>query len=223
MTSKEPAPASFSVVIPMKPLRAAKSRLNVTPTTRHGLVRAMFTDTPTGVLRSDRVASVLVVTGDPTLAEVAELHGAQAVPEPQSGGLNQALMRGWSRARAVAPSDAVVLMLGDLPGIETEDLEDLLETFTHQPSPTLVADRAGTGTTMLVVPAGVRPVLAFGPGSSERHRQLGYVDALNECPSLRHDVDQVSDLEEVLASATRASCTRWAVASLYQGVCRTDR
>lgn len=64
------------VVIPVKPLTVAKSRIDLTAARRSELAVSMFRDTLRAVTRSSRVLHVVCVTSDPVVASVAEGAGA---------------------------------------------------------------------------------------------------------------------------------------------------
>ncbi|WP_263729147.1 hypothetical protein [Cellulomonas sp. SG140] len=75
--------------MPVKDARRGKTRLSavLSPGHRAELVRAMALDTLLAALACDRVAQVLVVTVDPSVAaEVTGLEGATVVPEPPHAG-----------------------------------------------------------------------------------------------------------------------------------------
>jgi 2-phospho-L-lactate guanylyltransferase len=79
-----------------------------------------------------------------------------------------------------------------------------------------VADRGGTGTTLLTAAPGRPPRPRFGPASAAAHRSAGAVELSGHWPSLRHDVDTAADLlaaaELGLGPATSAWTASHAVA-----------
>ncbi len=76
---------SWSVVVPLKPLALAKSRLAAAGGVRRALALAFALDTVAAALACEAVADVTVVTDDPTAgAELAAL-GAFVVPDAPGG------------------------------------------------------------------------------------------------------------------------------------------
>ncbi|HET9256225.1 MAG TPA: 2-phospho-L-lactate guanylyltransferase, partial [Pseudonocardiaceae bacterium] len=56
------------------------------------------------------------------------------------------------------------------------------------------ADRAGTGTTLLLAPPGRALEPGFGPGSAAAHHASGARELTGDWPGLRCDVDTREDL-----------------------------
>ena len=100
---------SWSVLIPVKVLAEAKSRLaSLAGTRRAELALALASDTVTAVLASDAVARVIVITDDQDAAVALAALGAMVVPDEPRAGLNQALRHGGAvrrPARAAARAD----------------------------------------------------------------------------------------------------------------------
>ncbi|MGW5672573.1 2-phospho-L-lactate guanylyltransferase, partial [Micromonospora sp. NPDC003776] len=80
---------SWTVVVPVKRLGAAKSRLRgaLSGVPHEELALALAADTVRAVRACPAVAEVLVVTDDPRVAVEVAAAGARAVPDP-AGGLN---------------------------------------------------------------------------------------------------------------------------------------
>ncbi len=190
----------WSVVVPAKRLAVAKTRLS--PLTapdgdlHADLVLALLADTVTAALAAADgdavVADVVVVTDDPRAAALVTALGARTVPDEPDGGLNAALAHG---ARAVRTA-AVAALSSDLPALRPAELGAALRAAGDSPR-TLVADAAGTGTTLLTACGGdLAP--RFGPGSAARHVAGGALPLTGELPGLRRDVDTPADLVEAL-------------------------
>lgn len=191
---------TWVVVVPVKDARRGKTRLSavLSPGHRAELVRAMALDTLQAALACDRVAQVLVVTADPSVAaEVIGLEGATVVPEPphagQRSGLDAAALAGAAAARRGGPVPVAVL-LGDVPTLQPADLAAAL-TAADGVDRGLVTDAAGSGTTLLTI--GPRTDLdpRFGTGSAAAHRRLGHLPLdVPDGSTLRRDVDVPADL-----------------------------
>ena len=194
----------WTVVIPVKRLGAAKSRLRgAVPGEWHEqLALAMIRDTVTAVLRAAEVTRLLVVTDDPAAAAAVTPLGAEAVPDLPAAGLNAAFAYGADRVAGLGGPRAA--LTGDLPALTGADLGEVLRTVTRR---SFVADAAGTGTVLLAAPAGVPLDPRFGPGSAAAHAASGALPLAGDWPGLRQDVDTPTDLREVLTlGAGRQTC-----------------
>jgi 2-phospho-L-lactate/phosphoenolpyruvate guanylyltransferase len=199
----------WSVVVPAKALRLAKTRLGPTGTraAHEELVLAMLGDVLDAVLGCPVVGSAWVVTDDPRAAAVAASSGARPVPGAPAG-LDAALRHG----AAVAANPLVATLHSDLPALRPAELAAALDAAAaHRRS--FVADADGTGTTLLAVTDGVLEP-AFGPGSAAAHAASGAVPLEGAWPGLRRDVDTPAHLAEAALlgtgprtrAALRAAC-----------------
>lgn len=188
------------VVVPVKTLASAKSRLaELAGDLRPALALAMAVDTVSAAARTDGVAEVIVVTADPDVAAGVSAFATPVTEEPR--GLIAAFEFGIATARKRHAERKVALLVSDLPALRPNELELALR---HAALGNLVvADAAGTGSTLLAspTPALLRP--AFGDGSLARHRDLGAapLDPAGTLGlfGLRQDVDTPADLEAALA------------------------
>ena len=71
---------SWAVVVPVKRLELAKTRLSVRPELRRELALAMATDTVAACRHTDGVVDVVVVTDD-ELAELDAVYGSKMRPD----------------------------------------------------------------------------------------------------------------------------------------------
>ena len=180
---------SFALLVPVKTLSLAKSRLSVAGDLhREPLMRAFALDAIAAATRSPAVAQVHVVTDDPGF----DVEGVLRIPDEGDGDLNRALHHASLRVRLVDPDLAVAAMCADLPSLRTEDLTDALSAGLT--SRWFVADTAGTGTTLLAAGPGVELQPHFGEGSARRHEESGASPVRAELTSLRLDVDTEDDL-----------------------------
>ncbi|GHD44060.1 2-phospho-L-lactate guanylyltransferase [Streptomyces galbus] len=191
----------WTLVIPLKPLAQAKSRLADTASDglRPGLALAFAQDTVGAALASPAVRGVVVVTDD-TLAgrELAAL-GARIVPDTPRAGLNAALTHGAGAARAVDARCALAAVNADLPALRPHELARVLDAAAEFPR-AFLADAAGVGTTVLTAVPGRELFPAFGTDSRARHRASGARElALSGVVSVRQDVDTGEDLRAALA------------------------
>ncbi|WP_148574554.1 2-phospho-L-lactate guanylyltransferase [Nocardioides caldifontis] len=184
----------FGVVVPVKPLRVAKSRLApLGDELRRELVAAFAVDTVVAVSESPSVGGVLVVTDEVGLARELQELGVAAVPDGTSGDLNATLQQGAAELVRRRPDLAPVAMCADLPCLRSDELTATLAGCTPG-SAAFVPDAAGTGTTLYTAPDLERFRPRFGPGSRGAHETAGALP-LAAPPSLRRDVDTAEDLE----------------------------
>jgi 2-phospho-L-lactate guanylyltransferase len=199
--------ADWTVVIPVKGTRDAKSRLSASAS----LAQALALDTVAAALGAARV---IVVTA-PTAAASFEALGARVV-EDAGGGLNSAVAQGI----AAAGDSFVAVLLGDVPALATSELAAALGAASRHPL-AFVADAEGTGTVLITALRGADHAPGFGASSAERHRAAGYVELEIAADSgLRRDVDTAAQLESLgarlgprtaLASGTPGTHVRGAI------------
>ena len=187
---------AWSLVLPLKPLARAKSRLAAGPL-RPELALAFARDTVAAALACPAVARVLVVTDDAAAARLLAAAGAVVVPDEPGAGLNAALAHGAARAAELAGGGPVAAMSADLPALRPEELERVLRAAEPR-GRAFLADAHGVGTTLLTA-NGAELAPAFGGASRARHAASGAVElGLGEVPSVRLDVDTMEDLRAAL-------------------------
>lgn len=190
---------SWAVVVPVKRLEVAKTRLSVDAALRRELALAMATDTVLACRGTTGVMAVVVVTDDEVAGPALRALGATVVPDEPDAGLNPALSHGVQAARSMHSTAGVVLLSSDLPALTPQALAPLLERSASLDAG-CVADAAGTGTTALTLGPASSYVPSFGAGSWQRHVDTGAVDLTTYAdPRLRRDVDTRADLAEAMA------------------------
>lgn len=196
MTAQSAAtPLTWSLVVPVKVLARAKSRLaSLAGPDRPALALAMAADTVAAALDCPDVSRVIVVTDDPRAASLLADLGAIIVAERADEGLNPALRHGAARAAAHWPRSGVGALAADLPALRPAELGAALRMAASWPQ-AFVPDAAGSGTTLYTVRPGTAFRPRFGPGSAARHRAAGAVELSQPgLASLRRDVDEAADL-----------------------------
>jgi 2-phospho-L-lactate guanylyltransferase len=191
--------AKWSLIVPLKPLAVAKSRLAAAGGVRPALALAFALDTVAAVLACDVVEDVTVVTDDATAgAELAAL-GAFVVPDAPAAGLNAALRYGAQAVRRRRPAAPVAALNGDLPALRPAELSLVLRAAAEAPERAFLADAAGVGTTLLAAARRSPLSPAFGGPSRARHLASGAHEiTLPTAPSVRQDVDTPEDLRTAL-------------------------
>ena len=192
---------TWTVVLPVKVLARAKSRLAVLAGSRRAdLALALASDTVSAVVACPEVARVLVVTSDATAGSRLAALGARVVPDEPGDGLNAALRHGASVAADRWPGSGVAALAADLPALRPAELGRALRAASAVGGAAFVPDAAGVGTTMYAAAPGVvfRPM--FGGASRARHASAGAVElCLDGVPGLRRDVDTPEDLRAAVA------------------------
>lgn len=177
----------WCVIVPLR-LEAAKTRLSSLPAPqRTALALAMAADVIDAARASTRVGQVRVV-GDPAAqARLLPSFGGEVtfVEDPRVG-LNEALV-----AAADGMGGAVAAVLGDLPCVTPDLLDEVLAAGTGRRS--FVSDAEGIGTTMLMAPQASSLDPRFGERSRARHAESGAREISDPSPGrwarLRRDVD----------------------------------
>lgn len=208
------AAMSWSLVVPVKVLARAKSRITgLAGRRRSELVLAMAADTVAAALGAESVAAVLVVTDDPDVSRLASGLGALVLPDIPASGLNEALAHGAAHAQQKWPERGLAGLAADLPAARPRELTAALAAAARL-GEAFMPDADGTGTTMYAAAPGWRFRPQFGVGSRARHRAVGAVEIgpaeiEATCPGgngvaaadsalsgLRRDVDTIEDLRE---------------------------
>jgi len=202
----------WAIVVPIKRLAVAKTRLAERAEVRADLALAMALDTVAAARAAVTVARVVVVTDEPSAAEAVTRMGALVVADAPGAGLNPALVHGARAAAGVDPGLAVAALSSDLPALHSGDLDAVLRTAIDH-GRCLVSDVDGTGTTLLAARDAESFAPRFGPNSRQAHLDDGAYDATADAAlSLRRDVDTVDDLRAAvelgIGPATSAALRR---------------
>jgi 2-phospho-L-lactate guanylyltransferase len=204
------------VLIPMKPLAAAKERLApaLSAEERRRLSLAMLADVIGAAREFERV---WVLNSDEDAADLSHEAGVEAVPDPAPGrGLNSSLTAA-TRAAIGAGATGILVVSADLPSVRADDLVALVTS----PGVAIAPDRAGTGTNALWRAPGDLIDVAFGPNSLAVHAELaraaGTPALVASRPGLALDVDTADDLAEAwrhgVGSATRKALEELGIAA----------
>lgn len=197
-----------TAIVPIKRFGAAKSRLAdaVTGDERRDVAKAMLTDVLAALGHAERVARVVVISGEPAAVAAASEAGCEYLDDPDDSGHREAASIGV-RAALAAGAECVALLPGDCPLLDPDELDRAIAAMQGGVAG-VVPDRHGSGTNGLILapPDAIAP--AFGPGSRERHLELargaGVEPRVVEIASLALDLDTPDDLAEltrVLAAA----------------------
>mgnify|MGYP000162133295 CR=1 FL=1 len=185
------------VLIPVKPLAQAKSRLAgfLEPQERTRLVLWMLERVLRCCLQAG-CSAVYVVGGDQAVEGVALNLGAYWLCE-LGADLNETLACALRYVRQDGRTACLVLA-ADLPLLDPGDLQALWAASDRTGAAVLAPSRDGEGTNAILIPSGSLFRPAFGPASRWRHRSLlraeGLVVEEVHRIGLAHDVDRPEDL-----------------------------
>jgi 2-phospho-L-lactate/phosphoenolpyruvate guanylyltransferase len=190
--------AMWSLIVPFKGGDDAKSRLQgdeglgkIRPGLRRQLALGFLRDTVAEAAASASVERIIIVSSDP--GAVIDAAKIQMLPDPGLG-LNAAIEAGFVLARSLRSGNPVAAVTADLPCLTTADLEYALHCAEHRPL-SVVADRQGTGTTMISALPGAPVHPLFGHGSRDAHLLAGHsLLPVPQSSTLRADVDTLDDL-----------------------------
>jgi 2-phospho-L-lactate guanylyltransferase len=189
----------WAVVVPVKELPVAKTRLALPAAEREALALAMAADVVRAALACDVVDGVLVVTNDARAAAALAPLGARVVADGSDAGLNPALADGARLARTLWPRHGVAALASDLPCAVPEELAGALAAAAAYPNAVLPDDR-GDGTTLLTARPGRDLDPRYGASSRHAHVAAGarQLDR-GAWPTLERDVDTPADLAAAVA------------------------
>lgn len=186
-------------IVPARRFATGKSRLApVVPAQREALARAMF-ERVVGALRaSPAIDELLVATDGDDVAAAARAHGARVVRDAghtSLGGVIDAALRHAAQHGA----RAAVVVMGDLPHIEADDLTPVVAALADAEL-VVVPDVYGEGTNALAMrPPGRMPTCFGNLDSFELHlrvaRHTGVTTVVQRNPRLAFDVDLPQDLD----------------------------
>jgi 2-phospho-L-lactate/phosphoenolpyruvate guanylyltransferase len=200
-------------IVPVKDLDVAKQRLSgrLDKEARRALVLAMLDDVLGALSRASGLSGLMVVTREPEVASHAARFGAELLEEAANDGYTAAVelaVRELSRRRA--PS--MLSVPGDVPAIETREVDELLSARPPAPSIVLVPSRDERGTNAALVTPPDALTLRFGEPSFLPHfaraRELGLRTEVLRLPGLSLDLDTPEDIDAFLTKPTATQTYR---------------
>jgi 2-phospho-L-lactate guanylyltransferase len=193
-------------VLPIKSFGRAKQRLGSAVAQRPRLAEAMAADVLEALGCVRGLDGVVVVTAEPQAARIARDARAEVVHDPREAGQSAAAALGVQAALR-AGAERVLLVPGDCPTLDPEELEALLACTAPV---VIVPDRHGAGTNALLLTPPDVLAPSFGDGSFARHAALARAAEVRVAPvpSLGLDVDTPEDLAALLARSGGAPRTR---------------
>lgn len=193
----------LAAIVPLNSRTQAKTRLtDVLDSAERAALSRWLAQRVLDALRNAHIAPIGVVSPDDEVLRWAWQHGAQPVRQEGSG-LNEALDIGRAWAMR-GHADALMVVLGDLPLLTSDDVLALVSQAAdapETPSVTMAPDRAGQGTNILLLRPPDALTFAFGVDSLARHtalaRAVNIEPNIMRLPGAAFDVDTPNDLREL--------------------------
>ena len=204
MASQSYAKNEVWAIVPAKRFSEAKARLApvLTRPERAQLARVMLQDVMTVLSSVKEFSGILVVSGDPLVAEVVRPFGARLVHDGLEAGVNEAVRQGLSALTADRIAGAVIVP-GDVPFVTLVEAQTILHAMKERRIVLAPALRdSGTNCLAMADSRAIEP--CFGEGSFIAHqaaaRRAGIECGVCHLDGLGHDIDCPDDL---------VGCLRW--------------
>ena len=200
-------PRNWALVL-VKERRFAKSRLAgvLDRAERMALQDAMLADVLSTLTEVGGLEGIAVCSPDRSHAQMAERHGAAFLEQPQNvPDLNSAAAHGVAML-ASRGAGLIGVIPGDLPLLETRDVEAAFDAAMTLRKPIVIPDQHGKGTNGLFFHAEYRPEFKFGPDSFHRHLggAMQGVAAPMLLSSFARDIDTPADFEALASTGSQA-------------------
>ncbi len=219
------------VIVPVKTLAEAKSRLSPVLTTaqRRQLAFQMADHTLSTLnllLKKGLIAGFVTVSRDPVVKSLTHKYNGVFLPEglaadSQNSALNAALTQAARWCTAMYSPTALLILHSDLPFLRLEDLAKLLrqaQTPSEQPLAILSPDRRGRGTNCLLLrpPDLLDFEFLFGENSFFKYQNIflnnkGLHPIIYPLPNLGFDLDYPEDLAVLTRTQTSQGCESTAI------------
>lgn len=214
----DPARVRWQVLMALRSLDEAKSRLDVPVPLRSRLAMAMAMDAVETARHCPLVSAVHVICPDPAVVRSLSWLGARVLADEPPGGLNVALGYGARIVQRGHHGQGLAIMVADLPAASADELTVALRAATAAGGHTVLADAEQTGTCLLTTPAGQPARPAFGFDSFARHKAMGAIPlGATQFTGLRRDVDTLDNLRVALTLG-HARFTRHIVAPISRNL-----
>ena len=190
---------SLWVLIPVKPLIRAKSRLSsiLSAEQRYEFAQGVLRQVLDVTTSIPEVVGTMVISRDTKVLAIAREMGAKTIQEGRNSSLNIAL----SKATVVLKSwgvQAVLVLPSDLPFVSVKDIRNLINMGRGYKSVVIATDSAENGTNALLMrPPAIFPY-SYGETSYQEHIRLAREEGIEPrtyySDNLALDVDVPDDL-----------------------------
>ena len=191
------------VLIPAKSLAHGKSRLAAAlgARSRRALNLLLLRRAMRVAAQFAGAANCVVVSPCDEVLRLAQRRGLRTLRDPGSEGLNAALEHAMAEVSAAGDRE-LLLMSTDMPHLRAQDLAAMAAMGRRHVCPVLGADRHGSGTNLMYLPAGLRLPLSYGQDSLPRHvasgRRLAGRVLVYRSEEVAFDIDTPQDLRRWL-------------------------
>lgn len=160
-------------IIPIKSLKDGKTRLAgiLSESERAALNRSMLMNLLKTVKDCEKITGVLIVSHDPEIEALAKSYSLEYLEESPPYSLNQAVAKGCQYAESLGATEVLILP-ADLPLINTESIQSILEKDDDPPIAVIAPDRRGEGTNSLLLNPFENFPFQFGTNSYEIHQKI---------------------------------------------------
>ncbi|QPC81492.1 2-phospho-L-lactate guanylyltransferase [Phototrophicus methaneseepsis] len=186
-------------IVPVKPLRRAKTRLAdvLTSDQRYQLAEMMLRQVLAVLDSAPQITGTLVISRDPEALSIARDMGARTIQESSASDLNPALTRATEIIR-VWGAGATLIIPADLPFVNVADIAAIAHQGRNGPCVVISKDLAGLGTNALLVRPPGLITYAYGEDSYTLHteaaQRAGAAVYTYDSDSLMLDIDVPEDL-----------------------------
>jgi 2-phospho-L-lactate guanylyltransferase len=187
-------------IVPVKTFSRAKTRLNLSPERTEQICRIMLESVLKTVSHSEVVEKTVVVSKDETALSIGKRFGAIEIYDQEELGVNSAVMLA-DNYLAKENFDASIVLPQDIPLVQTEDLDTLVDYQVSNRCVLVVPSRKFDGTNALFrLPSNVMET-HYDEDSYKIHlntaEKRNAASALILIRRVMLDVDEQSDLELV--------------------------
>ncbi|HAL16916.1 MAG TPA: 2-phospho-L-lactate guanylyltransferase [Anaerolineaceae bacterium] len=190
---------SLWAIVPVKPLRKAKSGLSdvLTEDERALLIFTMLSQTLRTLKEVPAIDHILVVSSDSAALAMAREYGARTLQEDGQPDLKIALKRAVVVAK-MYNAESLLILSADLPLVSRRDIEKMLSLVKGTPAIVIAPDRHNDGTNAIYMNPPDIIDCTIGSGSYEKNlkkaQSKGIQVELCHLTTLGLDIDKPEDL-----------------------------
>ena len=191
-------------ILPLKPASESNTRLGpvLSPHHRRELYEVMLADVLSALTSVPTIGGVLAITSCPVAMSHLRRAGAETLPDPGHGGLNEAITYGLAELDRRKIAGAFTIP-GDIPVVTSDEITGVIRSIQDNGSVTIVPSHDGQGTNSLAMTPPTLLSPRFGHSSKDAHIALaGQKDLYLELMPLLgfgFDIDTPADLNRMAA------------------------
>jgi len=191
----------FSAIIPVKTFSKAKSRLDLDNDVKEELCKIMFEEVLHTISISNAIDSIVVVTKDQKVVDIAKKFDTVIIDDDDESGVNHAVSLA-DKYLITKNFDASIVFPQDIPFMKTQDIDFLLQFFSSPKCALIVPSRKFDGTNALLrLPIDLMDT-HYDEDSYKIHLLAGKENTENTSlvfvKRIMMDIDEVDDLNHCL-------------------------